>query len=119
VRYYLSFLEDYLFKEEVSEGDLNELYILESEIESRATELSRNVGTSIPNEEFDTLLALYKVKRISERKKEIQKIIENVMKSNPDQELIDELLEEKQALAIEEKKIKEGRGINYLSIGGD
>jgi DNA primase len=119
VRYYLSFLEEYLFKEEVSEGDLNELYILESEIESRATELSRNVGTSISNEEFDTLLALYKVKRISERKKEIQKIIENVMKSNPDQELIDELLEEKQALAIEEKKIKEGRGINYLSIGGD
>ncbi len=119
VRYYLSFLEAYLFKEEIFEEDLNELYILESEIESRATELSRNVGPLIPNEEFDTLLALYKVKRISERKKEIQKIIESIMKSNPDQELIDELLEEKQALAVEEKKIKEGRGINYLSIGGD
>jgi len=117
VRYYLSFLEEYLFKEEVSESDINELYVLESEVESRAMEFTRNLVNTTYSEDFDTLISIYKVKRISERKKEIQKIISNVMKTNPDQELIDELLEEKQALALEEKKIKEGKGINYLNIG--
>lgn len=111
-RSYLSFLENYLISEEIDDETINQLYLLQSEVESKAAGFIRTYSENI-KEDFDFLLSLYKIKNIRERKKEIQAIIERVSKDTTDQEILEELLEEKHVLAMEEKKIKELRKISY------
>lgn len=112
VKTYLSFLDEYLASENVSEEQVNTLHLLQSEIENASAGITKTFGESM-KEDFEFLLALYRIKKIKERKKEIQSIIEKVIRESEETELIEELLEEKQSLSIEEKKIKESRGIAY------
>ncbi|MEN2997953.1 MAG: DNA primase [Brevinematia bacterium] len=111
-RVYLTFLEDYLLSEEVSEESVNTLYLLQSEVESKATNVILVSGESL-KEDFEFLLALYKIRRIRDRKREIQSIIERVSSEEADREIVEELLEEKHLLTLEEKKIKENMRIAY------
>lgn len=111
-RSYLSFLDNYLISEEVDDETINQLYLLQSEVESKVAGFVRTYSGNL-KEDFEFLLSLYKIKSIRERKREIQAIIEKVSKDTTDQEILEELLEEKHVLAIEEKKIKELRRISY------
>lgn len=113
VRVYLSFLDSFIYGEEVKEEDINNLYLIQSEIESKVSPVVRVLGENL-KEEFDYLLAIYKIRRIRERKKEIQSIINRISKDTPDYEdLMSDLLEEKHSLAIEEEKIKKLRNISF------
>ncbi|MCX8028380.1 MAG: DNA primase [Brevinematales bacterium] len=111
-RNYLSFLDNYLNNEEIDDDKINTLYLLQSEVESKASSIIKTFSENL-KDDFEFLLTLYKIKTIREKKKELQSIIEKVSKTSPDQELIEELLEEKQFLTIEEKKIKETKKISY------
>lgn len=112
VRAYFTFLDEYLTNEEATEEDINTLYLLQSEIESKSEGLLRSYSENL-KEDFEFLLTIYKIKKIRERKKEIQQIIERVSKEQVDNDILEELLEEKHILTLEEKKIKENRKIAY------
>lgn len=112
VRAYFSFLDEYLFSEEVNENQINTLYLLQSEIESKSASMIKG-NIEVLREDFEFLLSIYKIKKIKEKKQEIQKIIEKISSDSTD-EVLEELLEEKHLLTLEEKKIKELRGISYI-----
>ncbi len=112
IKAYFSFLEEYINNEEVDEKDVNTLYLLQSEIENKASSIVKVFSENL-KDDFEFLITVYKIRKINERKKEIQNIIERISKESEDNEIIEELLEEKHLLTLEEKKIKESRKINY------